>query len=89
MFEVVSIAKKSEDIFVVELERDNLSCSVDIVIDENTNSPYGDWSEKTNSSNFTDDDLCDAIGSALCYLESNYYIFCDEEFNWHYTTREM
>lgn len=89
MFEVVSIAKKSEDIFVVELERDNLSCSVDIVIDENTKSPYGDWSEETDVSNFTDDDLCDAIGSALCYLESNYFVFCDEEFNWHYTTREM
>ena len=89
MFEVVSITKKSEDIFVVELERDNLSCSVDIIIDETTNSPYGEWSEHTDSSNLTEEDLCDAIGSALCYLESNYYIYCDVEFNWHYTTREM
>lgn len=89
MFEVVSITKKSEDIFVVELERDNLSCSVDIIIDESAKSPYGDWSENIDVSNLTEEDLCDAIGSALCYLESNYYIFCDEEFNWHYTTREM
>lgn len=89
MFEVVNIAKKSEDIFVVELEQDNLSCSVDILIDETNNTPCGDWSEGIDTSNLTEEDLCDAIGSALCHLESNYYVYCDEEFNWHYTTREM
>ena len=89
MFEVLNINKKSEYVFTVDLERDTLSCSVDIIIDETTNSPYGEWSEHTDSSNLTEEDLCDAIGSALCYLESNYCIYCDAEFNWHYTTREM
>lgn len=89
MFDVVSINKKSEDVFIVDLERDNLSCSVDIAIDENTSSPCGDWSEHVDSSNLTEEDLCDAIGSALCYLEMNYYIYCDENYNWHYTAREI
>lgn len=89
MFEVLSINKKSEDIFTVELERDNLSCSVDVIISENTKSLEGNWSNSVDASNLTEEDLCDALGSAACYLETNYYIYCDEEFNWHYTTREM
>ena len=89
MFEVTKAYKKTDDIFTVEVERDNLSCSVDLIITEDTNSLEGDWSENVDASNLTEEDLCDALGSAACYLETNYYIYCDENYNWHYTTREM
>jgi hypothetical protein len=89
MFEVIKVYKNTDDIFTVEVERDNLSCSVDVIISENTKSLEGNWSNNVDVSNLTEEDLCDALGSAACYLETNYYIYCDEEFNWHYTTREM
>lgn len=89
MFEVLKVYKASEDVFTVEVERDNLSCSVDVVINESNNCLFGDWSEGVDTSNFTEEDLCDALGSAACYLETNYYIYCDENYNWYYTTREI
>lgn len=88
MFDVLKVYKKSEYVFTIDLERDLESCSVDILINENTKSLHGDWSTTVDADRFTEDDLCDALGSAACYLESNYYIYCDEDYNWHYTTRE-
>lgn len=82
MFNVLKVFVAG-DRFRVELEQDNKPCAVDLIINESDNLPYGAWTDGFKY-DYTDEDLNDALGTALCYLENNDYVYCDEDYNWHY-----